>query len=112
MSARFLGLAFALDILGHEEVVTIPDNVGELADPIAQDNHSGFLGELEVDLDVAMAIDEIVDVGMILDVLLREKHEVFAVLTHIGRLLVVRALQTAVLGPVQTEPHAPAGVEG
>ena len=59
-----------------------------------------------------MAIDEIVDIRVILDVLLRKEHEVFAVLTHIGRLLVVRAFQAAVLGPVQAEPHAPARMKG
>ena len=106
-----LRLAFALDILRHEEVVAIPDDVGELSNPIAKDKHSGLFGELEVDLDMTMAKDEIVDVGVILDVFLGEEHEVFAILAHIGRFLIVGTLQPAVLGPVLAEPHAPTGME-
>ena len=107
-----LWLAFALDVLRHEEVLTIPDDVGELGNPVAQDYHTGLFRQLEVDLDVAVAINEVVDIGVILDVFLGEEHEVFAVLAHIGRFLVVTALQPAVLGPVESEPHAPAGMEG
>jgi hypothetical protein len=43
-------------------MLAIPDNVREVGNPVAQDNHSCLLCELEIDLDVAMAIDEIVDV--------------------------------------------------
>ena len=59
---------------------------------------------------MAVAIDEIVYIGVILDVFLREEHKVFATLTHIGRLLVVGSFQAGVLGPVQSEPHTPAGM--
>ena len=107
-----LQLAFALDVLRHEKMFAIPDDVGEMGDPVAKDNHAGFFRQLEVDLDMAVAIDEIVDVGVILDVLLGEEHEVFAVLTHVRRFLAIGTLQTAVLGPVEAKPHAPAGMEG
>lgn len=93
-------------------MVAVPDDVGELCNPVTQDQHSRFFSKLEVDLNMAVAINEIVDVGVILDVFLREAHEMFAVLTHIGRLLVIVALQATVLGPVQTEPQAPTGMEG
>ena len=105
-----LWLAFALDVLRHEEVVAVPDDVGELGNPIAKDKHSGLFGELEVDLNMTMAKDEIVDVGVILDVFLGEKHEMFAILAHIGWLLIVDTLHPAVLSPVQAEPHAPTGM--
>ena len=107
-----LWLAFALDVLRHEEVLAIPDDVGEMGNPVAQNDHTSLLCQLKINLDVAVAIDEIVDVGMILNVLLGEEYKVFAVLTHIGRFLVVSPLQAAVLGPVKAEPHAPAGMEG
>ena len=44
---------------------------------------------------------------MILDVFLREEHEVFTVLTHIGRLLVVGAFQATMLCPIESETHSP-----
>ena len=92
-------------------MVAVPDDVGELSNPIAKNDHTCLFGELQIDLDVAVAVNEIVDVRMILDVLLREEHQVFAILPHICRFLVISALQTAVLGPVQTEPHTPAGMK-
>ena len=106
-----LWLAFALDVLRHEKVLAIPDDVGEMGNPVAQNDHTSLLCQLKIDLDVAVAIDEIVDVGMILDVLLGEEHKVFAVLSHISRFLIVSPLQTAVLSPVKPKPHAPAGME-
>ena len=105
-------LAFALDVLRHEEVLAIPDNVGELRDPVAKHEHTRLFRQLEVDLDVAVTIDEIVDVGVVLDILLGEEDEVFAALTHVGELFAIGTLQTTLLGPVQAEPHAPAGMEG
>ena len=105
-------LAFALDVLRHEEVLAIPDNVGELADPVAKHEHTRLFRQLEVDLDMAVTIDEIVDVGVVLDILLGEEDEVFAALTHVGELFAIGTLQTTLLGPVQAEPHAPAGMEG
>ena len=83
-----------------------------MGDPVTQDNHTRFLRQLKIDFDVAMAIDEIVDIGVILDVLLGEAHEIFAVLTHIRQFLTIRTLQATVLGPVEAEPHAPARMEG
>ena len=64
-------LALALDVLRHEEVLAVPDDVGEVRDPVAEDDDAGLARQLQVDLDVAVAIDEAVDVGVILDVLLR-----------------------------------------
>ena len=59
---------------------------------------------------MAVTVDEIVYIGVILDIFLCEEHEVFAVLAHICRLFVVGALQAAVLSPVEPEPHSPAGM--
>lgn len=79
-----LHLAFSLDVLLHEEVLTVVDHIGELADPVAQDDDAGFLGELQVDFDMPVTVDEIVYVGMILDVLLRVEYEGLAVFTLVG----------------------------
>ena len=83
----------SFDVLREEEMLAIVDHVGEVADPVAQDNHTGFLGELQVDLDVAMAIDEIVDVGVVLYILLGIEYQMLAVFAHIGRLLAADPLQ-------------------
>ena len=107
-----LWLALTLNILRHQQMVAVVDDIGELANPVAKDNHPGLFRQLEVYLDMPMAIDKVVDIGVILDVLLCEKHQMFALVTHVGWLLAVGALQPRVLGPVQSEPHAPAGVQG
>ena len=84
---NFLELAFTLNVLRHEEMVTIPDHVAEMTDPVTQDDHARLLGELLVNLDMAMAIDEVIDIGVILNVLLRIEHQMLAILTHIRRFL-------------------------
>ena len=106
-----LWAAFAFDVLREEQVLAVEDYIGEVGDPVAQDNHTGFLGELQIDFNMAMTVDEVIHVGVILDIFLGEQHQMFAVLTHIGWLFAVRTLHATVLGPVQTEPHAPTGVE-
>ena len=93
MRFRTSHLALALDVLRHVEVLAVPDDVGEMADPIAKDNHAGLVRQLKVDLDMTVAVDEVVDVGVILYVLLRVEHQMLAILTHVGRLLAVGTLQ-------------------
>ena len=105
-----LWFAFALDVLRHQEMLTVPDHITELGDPVAEDNHTGLFGQLEVYLDMAVAVDEVIHIGVVLDIFLGEEDEVLAVLAHIGRLLVVGTLQARVLRPVQAKPHAPAGM--
>ena len=107
----FLWAAFAFDVLREEQVLAVEDYIGEVGDPVAQDNHTGFLGELQIDFNMAMTVDEVIHVGVILDIFLGEQYQMFAVLAHIGRLFAVRTLHAAVLGPVQSKPHAPTGVE-
>ena len=107
-----LRFTLALDVLRHQQVVSVVDDISEVADPVAEDNHPCLFRQLEVEFDMAMAIDEVVDIGMILDIFLRIEHEMLTVFSHVGRLLAVRPLQPRVLGPVQSEPHAPAGMYG
>jgi hypothetical protein len=51
-------------------MIAIPHNVGEMGNPIAKNNHSGFLGQLKVHLNMTMSIDEVVDIRVILDIFL------------------------------------------
>ena len=39
-------------------MLSVVDNIGELTDPVAKDNDASLLGELLVNLNMAMAIDE------------------------------------------------------
>jgi len=59
-----------------------------------------------------MPIDEIVDVRVRLYILLCVEHQMLPVLAHIGRLFPTWPFQARVLGPVQSEPHAPSGMQG
>lgn len=43
---------------------SVVDGIGELADPVAENHHTGALGELEVELDVTVAVDEEVYFGV------------------------------------------------
>ena len=107
-----LKFALTLDILRHEEMVTIPNDVAKLVDPIAQDDHARLFGELLVYLNMAMTIDKIIYVRVILNIMLRIEHEVLAVLTHIGRFLSVGTLHARMLSPIESEPHAPSRMKG
>lgn len=89
-----LYLALALYILRHEEVVAVPDGIAELGDPVAEDEDTGLVGELEVDVDVTVAVDEVVDVGVILYVALGVEDEKLAVFAHVGWLLAFWPLQS------------------
>ena len=57
-----LWFALALDVLRHQQVVAVVDDIGELANPIAKDDHPSPFRQLEVNLDMAMAIDEVIHV--------------------------------------------------
>ena len=41
-----LKYALALDILRHEQMVAIIDNVAEMTNPVAEDNHAGLSCQL------------------------------------------------------------------
>ena len=47
-------------------MLAVPDYVGELPDPVADNHHAAFAGEHQVEFDVTVAVDEIVDVGVFL----------------------------------------------
>ena len=86
-------LAFALYVLFEEHVLAVEHCVGELRNPIAQYHHARLAREDEVEFDVAVAIHEVVDVGMGLHVLLGVQYEVLALLAHIGRFHAIDTLE-------------------
>ena len=91
-SSLCLWLALALNILLGEEVLTVKDDIAEVANPVAKNDDTRLMRQLQVDINMAMTVDEIVDVGVVLDVLLGIEDEVFTVFAHIGGLLTVRSL--------------------
>ena len=88
-------------------MLAVEHRIRELRNPIAQNHHTRLAREDEVEFDVAVAIYEVVYVGMGLHVLLGVQHEVLALLAHVGRFHSVDALQARVLCPSESEPHAP-----
>ena len=55
-------MALALNILRHEQMLAVIDDIAEVADPIAQYYNASFLCELKIHFNMPMAIDEIVNV--------------------------------------------------
>ena len=106
-----LGLAFAFHILLEEHVFAIENGVGELRNPVAQNHHARLFRKEKVELDVAMAIDEEVDVGVGFHVLLGVLHEILLVFAHIHRFASLSMLHAAMLGPRQSEPQRPTWVQ-
>ena len=86
---------------------TIEDSIGEEPDPIAEDEHPHFLTEIEIEFDMAMTIQEVIDIGVGAHILLCEAYQVLLILTHIGRFHAIDSLHPAVLRPSQAQLHAP-----
>ena len=59
-----------------------------------------------------MSVDEVVDVGMCLDIFLCVEHQELLVLPHIRRLLPIGTFHTGMFRPCLSEPHRPSGMEG
>ena len=99
LSVNFSRLQFTLPlhIFLKEEVLPVEHYIGELPYPVAENHHPYLAREVEVELDMPVAVDEIVHVGVRLHVFLCIPHEIFLVLTHIRRLLSVGTLHAAVL---------------
>ncbi len=109
-----LRLALTFYIFLQEHVFTIIDSIGELIDPVAQNHHTGLMSfcfcrtrQLDVELNMTVSEDEIVDVGMLLNILFSIEHQVLFILAHIKRLITFLVLDIAMFGPCQSEAHAP-----
>lgn len=104
--------AFSFDVFAEEDVLSVVDGVGELANPVTENHHAGAFGELEVEFDVAVAVEKEVDVGVAADVLFGVEHEVLAVLAHVCGFFHTGVFETAVARPGQPELHGPTRVDG
>jgi len=104
-------LFFSLLIVFYVQVVAIEDGIGEVFYPIAKDKHARLVGELEVELYVAMPEEEIVYVGVRLEVVFGIEHKVLFVLAHVGWLQAVGTLEARVFCPRQAEGYAEVGVQ-
>ena len=69
--------------------------------PIAQDKNAGSTTQHQIEHDVTMPIDEEIDIGMRLQVILGIEHQWFFVLAHILRFTTILAFQTTMLRPSQ-----------
>ena len=107
-----LRLCFSFDVVLHPELFAVEDGIGEEGNPVAEDEHPAVVCEHEVELDVSVAEDEIVDVGMRAEIFLGVADQVFALLAHVGWVSSVAVLAAAVLCPSQSELHTPSGMQG
>ena len=82
-----------------------------MADPVAQDHQPRMAGQLDVQLDVPVAEDEIVDIGMLLDILAGKEHQMLLVLTEEDGIVLLLVTDVAVTGPCQSEADTPAGMQ-
>ena len=93
-------------------MLAVEHGIGELRYPVAEYHHPGLLGELQVELYVAVAVEKVVDIAVGLYVSLCEEHQVLTVFAHVGRFATIHALKPAVLCPQHSEGHAPARMQG
>ncbi len=103
--------ALALYIFLQEHVFTIVYRIGKLANPVAQNHQTGVSRQFDVQFDMAMAEDEVVDVGMVLYILLGIEHQMLLVLAKIEDILPLLMLDIAMLGPCQSKADAPTGMQ-
>ena len=73
-------------------MLSVKHSVGEERNPIAEDGHACRAAEHKVELDVAVSEDEVIDVGVRLQLVLGINNTVLLVLAHIGRLNTILAL--------------------
>ena len=64
-------LRLPLDVVFQIHVLPVKHSISERRNPVAQDEHARRAAEHQVQLDVTVAVDEIVDVRMQLEIILR-----------------------------------------
>lgn len=106
------GLALTLDVFFQEQVVAVVDGIGELVDPVAQNQQARVAFQLHVQLDVAVAEDEEVDFGMVGHVVAGKAHEVLLLLTREDGRVGLLVADITMLRPRHAECDAPPGMQG
>ena len=100
----------SLDEVLHPQLLAVEHGVGAEAGPLAQDEQACVAREHQVELYVAVAVDEEVDVGVLLQVLLGVGDEGLVLLAHVAGRSLALVLEAAMLGPFEAEVYTPAGV--
>ena len=100
-------MALSFDVGLEEHVLPVEGGVGELGDPVAEDEHAAFPREHDVEFYMPMSIDVVVDVGVGLHVFFRVTDEVLALFTQIGGLTSIGMFDARMFGPVESQLHAP-----
>ena len=107
-----LQASVALYIILHKQVLPVEYGISELRNPITQNQDTARTGQHQVQLDVTMAENEIVDIGMGFQVVLGKTDEILLVLAQIRGVAAFHTmLQAAVRRPRQTEIHSPTGMD-
>ena len=96
------GFCLAFQITLHDDTLAVKNDKGELLHPIAQDKHTALFGQREVQLDVSMAINKVVDIGMISQIGFAVFDERFLVFAMKDGSTFALVLSTAVCGPLQS----------
>lgn len=109
MFSILLWLRFAFDEVLHAQRVAIKYSIGAELNPVAQNEQSGLARKHEVEFDMTMPIDEVIDVGVRLEIFLGVDDERLLVFTLISRCPLLLVFQPAMLGPFKAELQAPAG---
>lgn len=91
----------------EHEGIAIENGIGKLRNPVAQYRNARSGTEHQIEHDVAMAEDKIIDVRVYLQIVLGKKYERLLVFAHVVGFFSIDSLHATVLGPVQSESHAP-----
>lgn len=106
-------LCFSFDVILQEKVLTVEHGIGELTDPVAQNQHPAVPVQHQIELNVTMAKDKVVDIGVRLQIFLGIHHQIFLILAHIRRFSsLALMLHAAVFGPREPKLHAPTRMQG
>ena len=103
-------MCLSLDKVLHAQLLTIKHGIGAEVYPLAQDEQAGLTREHEVKFDVTMTVDEIIDVGVRLQIFLGIDDKRLILLAHISGRSLTFVLEATMLGPFQPKLYAPARV--
>ena len=92
-------------------MIAVVDDIGEMTDPVAKDDHPCLFGQLQIQFDMPMPEDKIVNVWMSFQITLGIKNQIFLILTFIVFLFPIGLFQSALFGPRQSQIHSPTRVD-
>lgn len=105
------GGSLPLDEVLHAQRLPVEHGVGAEVHPFAQNEQAGIARQHQVELDMAVAVEEIVDIGVLSQVLLGVEDERLVLFALVAWRTLALVLETAVLGPFEAEVDTPAGMD-